>query len=471
MSNREKTVVLEKDIELQKNYIRQIRQYTQKLERTPVACVQTFGCAQNENDSEKLKGMLLSMAYELGKEPENADLILYNTCAVRAGAEDRVFGNLGALKNLKRKKEGLLIGICGCMIQEKQVVERLKSKYKHVDMVFGTHTFHKFPQILYETLKEQHRVIAVEDSDGYLVEGMPQKREDPFKAGVSIMYGCNNFCSYCIVPYVRGRERSREKEDILKECTQLAQNGYREITLLGQNVNSYGNDLNNGVDFSDLLREINRIEGIRRIRFMTSHPKDLSDKLIQTMAECENVCKYLHLPFQAGNNRVLQKMNRKYTKEHYLSLIEKVKKAMPDITLTSDVIVGFPGETNEEFLDTLDVIRQVEFDSLYTFLFSPREGTPAAKMEDVLSHEEKQKNFQTLVDLQNQISKKKNDVYVGRTVAVLVDGVSKNNSRMMAGRTEGNKIVNFAAKGAEPGQIIPVRITKAQTWALIGEEE
>lgn len=470
MSNREKIVVLEKDMEIQKNYIKQIKEYIGKSKKIPTACVQTFGCAQNENDSEKLKGMLLSMGYELGNEPEKSDLILYNTCAVRAGAEDRVFGNLGALKHLKRKKEDLLIGICGCMIQEEQVVERLKSKYKHVDMVFGTHTLHKFPQILYETLEQQHRVIAVEDSDGYLVEGIPQKREDPYKAGVSIMYGCNNFCSYCIVPYVRGRERSRDKEDILRECAQLAQDGYREITLLGQNVNSYGNDLDSGIDFADLLGEINRIEGIKRIKFMTSHPKDISDKLIETMAECENVCEYLHLPFQAGNNRVLQRMNRKYTKEHYLSIIDKVKKAMPNITLTSDVIVGFPGETNEEFLDTLDVIRQVEFDSLYTFIFSPREGTPAAKMEDVLSREEKQKNFQTLVDLQNQISKKKNDAYVGKTVAILVDGISKNNPEMMAGRTEGNKIVNFEAKTAKPGQIVPVKITKAQTWALIGEE-
>ncbi len=470
LNNREKILVSREETEVQIDYIKKIKQCLEPLPRKPIACVLTFGCAQNENDSEKLKGMLLQMGYQLGEEPEQADLILYNTCAVRAGAEDRVFGNLGALKHLKRKKEHLILGICGCMIQQKQVVERLKAKYRHVDLIFGTHTFHRFPQILWEALEKKQRVIAVEDADGYLAEGLPQYREDPYKAGVSIMYGCNNFCSYCIVPYTRGRERSRDKEDIIKECRTLAEQGYREITLLGQNVNSYGNDLPEKIDFADLLAEINCIDGIRRIKFMTSHPKDISDKLIATMAECENVCKYLHLPFQAGNNRVLKAMNRKYTCEHYLAIIEKVKKAMPDITLTSDVIVGFPGETTEEFEDTLSLVQQVEFDSLYTFIFSPREGTPAARMEDVLTPEEKSVNFRRLVDLQNEISKKKNEAYVGKTVEILVDGVSKNNEQMMAGRTEGNKIVNFKAKTAQPGKLISVRITEAQTWALIGEE-
>ncbi len=470
LRNREQILVSKQEMEEQKQYIRQVKELTDLVLQPLIACVQTFGCAQNENDSEKLKGMLLEMGYQLGDDPWEADLILYNTCAVRAGAEDRVFGNLGAHKHLKKKKENVLLGICGCMVQEKTVLERIKSKYKHVDMIFGTHTLHKFPKIVWEALKKQGRIFDVEDSLGYLAEGIAQKRDDPYKAGVSIMYGCNNFCSYCIVPYVRGRERSRDREEILKECKSLAQQGYREITLLGQNVNSYGNDLEEEIDFADLLQEISKIDGIRRIKFMTSHPKDISDKLISVMAQCENVCNYLHLPFQAGNNRVLQQMNRKYTKEHYMEIIQKVKKAIPDITLTSDVIVGFPGETNEEFQDTLALVRQVEFDSLYTFVFSPREGTPAATMEDVLSPEEKQKNFQMLVDLQNQISKRKNDAYVGKTIEVLVDGVSKNNDNMMAGRTEGNKIVNFQAKAAKPGQFVFVRITKAQTWSLIGEE-
>ena len=350
------------------------------------------------------------------------------------------------------------------------IAKRIKSKYRHVDLIFGTHTLYKFPEILYRHFSENKRVFDVINSDGYIVEGINQKRDDKFKAWVSVMYGCNNFCSYCIVPYVRGRERSRSKENILEEVRALAYDGCKEITLLGQNVNSYGNDIENYIDFADLLKEVNKIDGIERIKFMTSHPKDISDKLIYTMAECEKVCEYLHLPFQAGSNRILSEMNRRYTKEKYLEIISKVKAAMPGVALTSDVIVGFPNETREDFLQTVELVREVRFDSLFTFIFSPREGTPAAKMTDLISDKEKHKNFEMLLGVQNEISKEINDSYVGKTYEILVDGVSKNNPEMMAGRTRTNKIVNFTSKGAKQGDLVNVKVTKSQTWALIGEE-
>lgn len=458
------------DINIQKNYIEKIKDFNLKSDKQLKACVITYGCQQNENDSEKLKAFFDSMGYEIIPEPDGADVILFNTCAVREGAEDRVLGNLGALKHKKIKNEDMIIGICGCMAQQKIVADKIKSKFRHVDMVFGTHSLYRFPEIFYEVLTKKERKFDIEDSDGAIAEGLEQRREDKFKASVSIMYGCNNFCSYCIVPYVRGRERSRKPENILKEIKELAEKGYKEITLLGQNVNSYGKDLDINYDFADLLRAVNDIDGIKRIKFMTSHPKDISDKLIDTMAECENVVNYLHLPFQAGSNRILDKMNRKYTKEKYLEIIGKVKNKIPDIALSSDVIVGFPNETYEDVKETIDVIKKVRFDTLFTFIYSKRNGTPAAVMEDHTTDEAKHRHFEELLQVQNAISKEINDSYVGKTYEVLVEGISKNNPDMMAGRTTTNKIVNFLSKNAKEGDFVNVKITKAQTWALIGEE-
>jgi tRNA-2-methylthio-N6-dimethylallyladenosine synthase len=473
MSKREKIIIPADEINKQKEIINRIKQRNdfdiQRSGRNKLAMIVTYGCQQNENDSERLRGMLRDMGYHFTEDKEEADLILYNTCCVRENAELKVFGNIGALKHLKTRKPHLLIGICGCMMQQEHIVKQIKKKYKHVDMVFGTHTLYRFPEVLEKAMNETYTVIDILNTDGYIVEDIPIHREGSVKAWVSIMYGCNNFCSYCIVPYVRGRERSRNPKDIIDEITQLVSEGYKEITLLGQNVNSYGKDLNEEIDFADLLKMVNDVSGIKRIRFMTSHPKDISDKLIKAMSECENVCEQLHLPFQAGSNKVLDMMNRKYTKEKYLEIISKVKAAIPGVALTSDVIVGFPGETNEDFEETLDVIRQVEFDSLFTFIYSPRKGTPAEKMEDVLSKEEKQANFQKLLDIQNEISLKKNQQYMGRIVEVLVEGYSKNNSEVLTGRTRTGKIVNFVGNEKMIGTLINVRINEVQTWSLAGQ--
>ncbi|MDK2798640.1 MAG: tRNA-2-methylthio-N6-dimethylallyladenosine synthase [Clostridiales bacterium] len=473
MSKREKIQIPIEEINQQKEIINRIRQRNdfdiQRTGEKKRAVVVTYGCQQNENDSERLRGMLRDMGYEFTEEKEEADLIIYNTCAVRENAELKVFGNVGALKHLKAKKPHMLIGLCGCMMQQEHVVKQIKKKYKHVDMVFGTHTLYRFPEVLDKAMNEAYTVIDILNTDGYIVEDIPIHREGSTKAWVSIMYGCNNFCSYCIVPYVRGRERSRNPQDIVSEIKQLVSEGYKEITLLGQNVNSYGKDLEKPMDFADLLKTVNEIDGIQRIRFMTSHPKDISDKLIQTMSECKNVCEQLHLPFQAGSNRVLHLMNRKYTKEKYLEIINKVKNAIPDIALTSDVIVGFPGETNEDFEDTLEVVRQVEFDSLFTFIYSPRKGTPAEKMKDVISMEEKQANFQKLLDMQNKISLKKNQQYLGKIVEVLVEGYSKTNAEILTGRTRTGKIVNFPGDDSMIGKLINIKIDNVQTWSLSGQ--
>ncbi len=472
MSKREKIEIPVEAIKEQQEIISRVRQRNdsdlQRSGRHKSAMVVTYGCQQNENDTEHLKGMLKEMGYLFTEEKEEADLILYNTCCVRENAELKVFGNVGALKHLKTKKPHMLIGICGCMMQQEHIVKQIKSKYKHVDMVFGTHTLYKFPEVLEKAMDEAYTIIDILDNDGYIVEDLPIHREGRVKAWVSIMYGCNNFCSYCIVPYVRGRERSRKPDIILEEIRQLVSEGYKEITLLGQNVNSYGKDLDTPMDFADLMKQVNAVQGVKRIRFMTSHPKDISDKLIQTMGEGENICEQLHLPFQAGSNNVLKAMNRKYTKERYLELIRKAKEAMPDIALTSDIIVGFPGETNEDFEQTLDIVRQVEFDSLFTFIYSPRKGTPAENLDDVLTKEEKQANFQRLLELQNEISLKKNKAYLGKTVEVLVEGTSKNNPEMLTGRTRTGKIVNFAGDQAMIGELINVEISDVQTWSMVG---
>lgn len=453
--------ISQQEIDLQKQYMQRVAQLSLNGR---MACVQTYGCQQNENDSRRICGMLKEMGFCFTEDLNRADLIVFNTCAVRENAELKVYGKVGALKHHKRRKPSLKIALCGCMTQQSQVAETIQKKYPHVDMVFGTHALYRFPEILYRSYCEE-RVFETEDSEGAIAEDLPILRDNPVKAGISVMYGCNNFCSYCIVPYVRGRERSREKEDVLEEVRQTAQQGITEIMLLGQNVNSYAG----GCDFADLLRETAQVPGLRRIRFMTSHPKDISEKLIQTMAVFPNICNQLHLPFQSGSNRILTVMNRKYTREHYLELIAMVRSYLPNAVLSSDVIVGFPGETEQDFEDTLSLVEQVRFDSLFTFLYSKRRGTPAAEMKDIATEEDKSRRFGLLLDLQNRISREINDTYPGKTVEVLVEGRAKNEKNMLAGRTEGNKLVHFKGPEDLAGNYIMVKITQAQTWSLVGQ--
>lgn len=466
------TVSME-ELEIQKGFILKIKQFNMNSAsengHIPLALTETYGCQQNENDTERIRGILEECGFGFTDEPEKADIIIYNTCAVRENAEQKVFGRLGILKHMKETRRDLIVGLCGCMIQQGHITETIKEKYPHVNLIFGTHTLHRLPELLWDVLSKRKRVIDIEDSDGYIAEGIPVKRENDSKAWVSVMYGCNNFCTYCIVPYVRGRERSRKSENILSEIKELVKSGVTEITLLGQNVNSYGKDLDENIDFSDLLRMVNEIDGLSRIRFVTSHPKDFSDKLIDTMAECDKVCKQLHLPFQAGNDRVLKEMNRGYTKAEYLDKIARLKAKIPDIALSTDVIVGFPTETNEDFRDTIDVLKTVEFDNIFSFIYSRREGTPAAKLDFVLSEDEIHKNFNELLEVQNEISLKKNVAFEGKTVEVLVDGTSKTDSCMLSGRMDNTKIVNFPGDPGLEGKYVKVKITKAHTWSLNGE--
>ena len=458
------------EIKQQLAYSEQVNHLVTAGGKTPKAMVITYGCQQNENDSERIRGMLKQMGYDFTEEKEEADLILYNTCAVREGAEQRVLGNVGALVHEKRRRPHLLIGICGCMMQQEHMAKTIKQKYKHVSFVFGTHTLYKFPQILWRALLQEQTVIAVEQSDGLICEEVPVYREDGPKAWVSVMYGCNNFCTYCIVPYVRGRERSRQPQNVLSEVRELVSKGITEITLLGQNVNAYGKDLPEGIDFADLLTQINQIEGLKRIRFMTSHPKDMSQKLIDTMAACHKVMPQLHLPFQAGSNRILEKMNRRYTQEDYLDLVRRVREKMPNIALTTDIIVGFPNETKEDFEETINVLKAVRFDSVFSFIYSKRQGTPASVMEDAISDEEKHENFDRLLEVQNQISREINDACFGKTYELLVEGESKTDENMLTGRTPGGKIVNFSKEdGVKTGDYVTVTITKTNTWSLLGE--
>ena len=445
--------------------------YWKEQGKTPLAMVITYGCQQNENDSERIRGMLSQMGYGFTEDKEKADLILFNTCAVREGAEQRVLGNVGALKHLKKRNPELIVGICGCMMQQQQVSEQIKSKYRHVSLVFGTHVVHRLPELLSEAVMKKRRVFCTDDSEGVIAEDIPILREADCKAWVSVMYGCNNFCTYCIVPYVRGRERSRKPEKILAEIKMLAERGVKEITLLGQNVNSYGKDADFGMDFADLLREVNKIDGIFRIRFMTSHPKDMSDRLIDAMAECDKVMPQLHLPFQAGSTRVLSEMNRKYTKEQYLALVEKVRAKLGAISMTSDIIVGFPGETEEDFQETLDVLEKVRFDSVFSFIYSKRTGTPAATMDNQVPEEVQHERFERLLELQNRISREINEEYFEKTVELLVEGASKTDSGVLSGRTPEGKIVNFPDDGeTKTGDLITVKITKVSTWSLAGEK-
>ena len=433
--------------------------------RTPRAYVETYGCQQNEADSERIRGMLAQSGYAIVQEAENADVVVMNTCAIREHAEQRVFGNLGALTHTKRRHSAQKIFLCGCMAGQETVVNRIKNSYHHVDGVFSTHHLWQFPEILYRVLTGKKRVFFTEDEPGSIAEGLPQLRDQTLKAWVSIMYGCNNFCTYCIVPYVRGRERSRKMEDILAECREVIANGAKEITLLGQNVNSYGKDLAENVDFADLLAEIAKIPGEFLIRFMTSHPRDASKKLFDTMAAEPKIAKQLHLPFQSGSSRILKAMNRHYDREHYLELVSYAKSVMPDLVLTSDVIVGFPGETEEDFNETLSLISEVHYDSLFTFIFSPRPGTPAASMEDPTPKEEKNRRFDALCALQNSISESIHNGYIGKTMRCLVDGKDKD---LLTARTEGGRLVRFSGDENLIGTFKDITITGATTWSLTG---
>ena len=433
-------------------------------------CILTMGCQLNENDSEKLCGMMESMNYTKTDKLSDTDLIVFNTCCVRENAEDKLFGKLGEVKKYKEAK-GTIIAIGGCMMQEKHIVDKLKQSYPFFDIVFGTHTLQEFPTDLYNVLCNKKRIEDVLDIDGDVIEGLPISREDKIKASVTIMNGCNNFCSYCIVPYVRGRERSREPRDIINEVKKLAEQGYKEITLLGQNVNSYGKNNVSSMNFAGLLREINALPGDFTLRFMTSHPKDCTKELIDTMAECDKVAKHLHLPFQSGNDRVLKAMNRHYDRAKYLELVNYAKEKMPDISLTSDVIVGFPGETYEEFLDTVSLIKEVEFTSLFTFIYSRRTGTKAAELPDPVSREEKGKWFKELCDVQEEIAARRTAEMDGKTYRVLVEGKSKNKENYLSGRTDGNIIIEFPGDESLIGDFCRVKVTESLNWILRGELE
>ena len=466
--NTKTTVISEAQLAEQYAFCDKISAYWLQENRTPTAYVETYGCQQNEADSEKLRGYLVQSGYAIVGDAEGADVVVMNTCAIREHAEQRVFGNLGALTHTKKRHPAQKIFLCGCMAGETKVSDRIKKSYPHVDGCFSTHHLWQFPEILWNVLSKKKRQFYVEDEAGSIAEGIPQVRDSSLKAWVSIMYGCNNFCTYCIVPYVRGRERSRKVEDILAECRCLIENGCKELTLLGQNVNSYGKDLDQGVDFADLLAQIAAIDGDFLIRFMTSHPRDASKKLFDTMAASSKIAKQLHLPFQSGSSRVLKAMNRHYDREKYLDAVNYAKSVMPELVLTSDVIVGFPGETEEEFEETISLIEQVRYDSLFTFIFSPRTGTPAATMDDPTTKEEKNRRFDRLCAVQNRISEEIHEGYVGKTMRCLIDGKDK---EYLTARTEGGRLVRCLGDDALIGTYRNITITGATTWSLTGTLE
>ena len=469
MRKRQEVLIPKEEVARQMELCRQVARRNRERSVQPLALVDTYGCQQNEADSEQIRGMLREMGYGFTEDTREADVIVINTCAIREHAELRVLGNVGALTHTKRRKPEQVICLCGCSMQEPHMADKIRRSFRHVDLVFGPHALWKFPELLDKVLRDRERVFATENSDGCIAEGLPVVRKGKIKAWVSIMYGCNNFCTYCIVPYVRGRERSRDPERIVDEVRQLVAEGYQDITLLGQNVNSYGKDLGLEIDFADLLARIDAIPGEFFVRFMTSHPRDASQKLFETMARCPKVAPQLHLPFQSGSSRVLKAMNRHYDRETYLDEVRRLRELIPDVVLTSDVIVGFPGETEAEFEETLSLLEEVRFDSLFTFIFSPRVGTPAAQMDDPMPHQQKQANFQRLVDLQNQISAEKHAAYVGKTLRCLIDGDSGDARYPLAARTPGNRLVRLDGPAELIGQFRQVRITDANTWSLFGE--
>ena len=467
------------------NEIIKTKQYIEKIKKINLNknlkySILTMGCQLNENDSEKLCGMLEEMGYTKTENQKEADLALFNTCCVRENAEDKLFGKLGELTRIKEDR-GTIIAVGGCMMQEKHITDKIKESYPYTDIIFGTHTLHKFPEDLYKVMEEKKKLEDVLDIDGKVYEGLPIKRDSSIKASVTIMNGCNNFCSYCIVPYVRGRERSRQPRDIIEEVKELAKDGYKEITLLGQNVNSYLRvEREKGIEFEEydgvnsfatLLKAVNKINGIERIRFVSPHPKDFTDDVIEAIADCDKVCKLVHLPLQSGNTKVLKEMNRKYTKEQYLNLAEKMKKKIPNLTLSTDIIVGFPGETDEEFEDTLDVVKKVKFEQVYMFIYSRRVGTPGDKMENQVPEEQKHVRFNKLKALVESQIAENNQKYVGTVQKVLVEGTSKNNDKMLTGRTDSNKVVIFEGDKSLIGNMVELKIISEHMWYLKGERK
>ncbi len=466
---RTQVVIPAGEMDRQREFTARLAALHQQRERRPLAMVETYGCQQNVADSQRIMGMLREMGCGFTRDPFQADVIVINTCAIRENAEKKVFGVVGQLVHAKEKNPSLTICLCGCMAQQEVVAEKIRASYRHVDLIFGPQALWRFPELLYEVYTRHKRVFSIADEHGSIAEGLPVVRESRVRAWVSIMYGCNNFCSYCIVPYVRGRERSREPADILAEIRQLAEDGCREITLLGQNVNSYGKDLDNPMDFAALLEEIDKIPGDYLIRFMTSHPKDAGERLFDAMARCTHVAKQLHLPVQSGSSRVLKAMNRGYTREQYLEKVRYARSVMPELVLTSDIIIGFPGETEAEAMETVSLIKEVRYDALFTFIYSPRPGTPAARMPDPVSRAEKQVWFDKLLDAQNQISGELHRAYIGKTVRVLVDGESGDAEWPLSSRTNGGRLVHLKGDPGWIGQYADVRITDSNTWALFGE--
>ena len=466
---RKHVIIADADLQRQRDFEKKIKAMHESRNAAPKALVDTFGCQQNVADSQHILGMLEAMGFTFTDRAEEADIIVLNTCAIRDHAEKRVFGNLGALTHTKKAHPEQIICLCGCMAQRPEVAEKVRKSYRHVDLVFGPQALWKFPELLMQVYTRRGRVFSIDDEHGRIAEGMPVVREGSIRAWVSIMYGCNNFCSYCIVPYVRGRERSREPERILSEVRELVQAGYKEITLLGQNVNSYGKDLDTDWDFADLLSAIDEIEGDYLIRFMSSQPKDAGYKLFDTMARCVHVAKQLHLPVQSGCDRVLRAMNRPYDRAKYLDLITYARKVMPELVLTSDVIIGFPGETEAEAMETVALVKEVEFDALFTFIFSPRPGTPAAKLDDPVPRAEKQVWFDRLCQAQNEISARRHAAYVGKTLRVLVDGETDDSRWPLSGRTAGGRLVHLVGDKSAIGTYRYVTVTDSNTWALFGE--
>lgn len=453
-------------------YIEKAKQYVEEeaknLGRSLTFCVTTFGCQMNARDSEKLRGILNQIGYEEAEEDE-ADFVIYNTCTVRENANTRVYGRLGQLKPRKKQQPHMMIGLCGCMMQEPEVIAKLKKSYSFVDIIFGTHNIYKFAELICERYEAGKMVVEIWEDTDKIVEDLPNERKYAFKSGINIMFGCNNFCSYCIVPYVRGRERSRKPEAIIREIERLVKDGVSEVMLLGQNVNSYGKTLDEPITFAELLRRIEKIEGLKRIRFMTSHPKDLSDELIEVMASSEKICKHLHLPVQSGSTRILKKMNRRYTKESYLELAEKIKKAVPDISLTTDIIVGFPGETEEDFQETLDVVRKVRYDSAFTFIYSKRTGTPAAAMEDQIPADVVKDRFDRLLSEVQSIASEVCAVHEGKDMEVLVESVSDHDASMVTGRMSNNLLVHFKGTKEMIGTYVTVHLTECKGFYYLGE--
>jgi len=459
-------ILTEQEMNEQKEYTKKIYD----LMKGKKYHIYTMGCQLNENESEKLAGMLSSMGYIHTDKPEEADFVIFNTCCIRENAEDKILGQLGYFKSLKRSKPDMIIGLYGCMAQEPHMVEKFnKTHGQHLNLIFGTHNLYQFPELLYKAINENKKMIEIWEMDGTIAEDMPIKRDSNIKASVTIMYGCNNFCSYCIVPYVRGRERSREPKRILQEVKELAKEGYKEITLLGQNVNSYGKDLENPISFANLLEQVSKIEGIERIRFVSPHPKDFSDELIELIAREKKISRCLHLPLQSGSTEILKHMNRKYTKEQYLDLVQKIKKAIPDVLFTTDIIVGFPGETEDDFLDTMDVVRKVRYYSAFTFVYSRRVGTVADKMSNQIDEKIKSERIGRLINLVNEILEEENSKLVGTLQKVLVEGYSKTNEAMLTGRTDGGKVVNFNGEENLIGNMVELKITEQRKWYLTGE--